>query len=143
MMDEEFDSGDLYGFEVCLTDLDEMLARSDDAEKDKAVRYAIIKTFELTYEMAYKTMRKYLIVESSKSDEAVTFDFQDVIRLADVEGLLLHGWPEWRQYRANRGRTVHTYGGSIAAQISEEAKAFAEDARVLLSNLKKKLGINP
>lgn len=119
---------------MCLRDLDEMLARSEEAESDKAVRYAIVKTFE----MAVKTLRKYLIAESTKSDEAATFDFQNLIRLADQDGLLLTGWPEWKQFRTNRSRTVHTYGEAIALQISAQLQEFSNEVHVLLRNLRKR-----
>ena len=139
MSAEGFEAGDLYGLEVCLSDLDEMLARSEEAKSDKALRYALIKTFELTYELAIKTLRKYLIAESTKSDEAATFDFQDLIRLADQAGLVRTGWPEWREFRANRGRTVHTYCEAVALQIAAALGDFSAEIHVLLRNLSKRL----
>ena len=139
MSREDFDAGDLYGLQVCLRDLEEMLARPEEAKKDKAVRYALIKTFELTFEMAVKTLRKYLIANSVKSEEAATFEFRDLIRLADQGGLLLTGWPEWNEYRKNRGRTVHTYGDEVALQITAQLPRFAEEVGVLLRNLEMRL----
>lgn len=142
MSRDGFDAGDLYGLEVCLRDLDEMLARYDEAKSEKAVRYALVKTFELTYELAVKTLRKYLIANSARSEEAATFDLRDIIRLADQNGLLRTGWPEWNQYRENRGRTVHTYGEAVALLISAQSIQFAEEVRVLLRNLKKRVEDN-
>lgn len=140
MTEDSFDLGDLYGFEVCLRDMDEMLARSDQAQQDKAVRYAMVKTFELTFEMAVKSLRKYMIARTTKSDEATTFEFQDLIRLADQSGLMLSGWPEWREFRANRGRTVHTYGEAIALQIIADLDGFSQECHTLLQNLQKRVG---
>lgn len=139
MSDLDFDAGDLYGLRACLRDLDEMIARSDEAQTDKAVRYALIKTFELTYEMAVNTLRKYLIATSGKSDEAATFDYQDLIRLGDQESLLRTGWPEWKQYRSNRSRTVHTYGEIVALQIGSELPQFSAEVHVLLNRLEQRL----
>jgi nucleotidyltransferase substrate binding protein (TIGR01987 family) len=139
MIEDAFDLGDLYGLEACLRDLDEMLARSAEAKDDKAVRYALIKTFELTYEMSIKSLRKYLIAKSTKSEEAATFDFQDLIRLADQYGLVRAGWPEWKRFRESRSRTVHTYGEAVALQISTQLKEFSAEAHTLLSNLRERL----
>ncbi len=139
MIESDFDSGDLYGLEACLRDLDEMLARKGEAATNKAVRYALVKTFELTYELAVKAMRKYLVVTSLKTDEAATFDFQDLIRLGDQNNLLRNGWPEWKQYRSNRGRTVHTYGEAVALQISASLSDFSCEVHALLDTLKKRV----
>ena len=88
MTDETFDQGDLYGLEVCLRDMDEMIARAHEAKTDKAVAYAQIKTFELTYELSITTLRKYLLAKTGKTDQALTYDLADFIRLADQFGLL-------------------------------------------------------
>lgn len=139
MSDMDFEDEDLYGLRMCLRDLDEMLARAGEAETDKAVRYALIKTFELTYEMAVKTLRKYLIATTGRSDEAATFDYQDLIRLGDQENLLQTGWPEWKQYRTNRSRTVHTYGETVALQIGSQLPQFSVEIHVLLARLELRL----
>jgi nucleotidyltransferase substrate binding protein (TIGR01987 family) len=139
MSREGFDAGNLYGLQVCLRDLEDMLVRHHEAKDDKAVRYALIKTFELTYEMAVKTLRKYLMANSERTEEVAEFDFRDLIRLADQAGLLLTGWPEWNDFRKNRGRTVHTYGDQVALQITEQLPRFAEEVRVLLTNLEKRV----
>ena len=139
MSDESFDLGDLYGLEVCLRDLDEMLARSGEAKTDKAVAYATVKCFELTYELAVKTIRKYLIARTHKEDAAREYDFPDFIRLADQVGLVRSGWPAWKQYRQERGKTVHTYSQPFALEVIEESQAFSEEIHVLLDNLKRRL----
>jgi len=139
MSDETFNNGDLYGLEVCLRDLDQMILRAEDAKTDKAVAYALVKTFELTYELAIKTMRKYLIARTLKSDQAQEFDFADLIRLADQAGLLKNGWPAWKQYRSDRGRTVHTYNEAVALAIASHLKDFSDEVHVLLLNLKRRL----
>ena len=89
--------------------------------------------------MAIKSLRKYLIANSAKSDEAATFDFQDLIRLGDQYGLVRSGWPEWKRFRDDRSRTVHTYGEAVALQNSAQLKDFSEEAHALLRNLRKRL----
>lgn len=140
MTEDSFDIDDLYGFEVCLRDMDEMLALAGESRNDKALRYALVKTFELTFEMAFKALRKYFLAKTTKSDEAATFDFQDMIRLADQEGLVLTGWPEWKEFRANRSKTVHTYGEAIALQITSHLQNFSAECHTLLSNLQQRVG---
>ena len=139
MTDDSFDLGDLYGLEVCLRDLDEMLARSDEVKTDKAVAYATVKCFELTYELSIKTMRKYLIARTHKEDDAKELELPDFIRLADQFGLVRNGWPAWREYRRELGKTVHTYSQPFALEVIAESQAFSEEVHVLLDNLKRRL----
>ena len=139
MIEETFDKGDLYGLTVCLRDLDEMLSRAEEAKTDKAVAYATVKAFELTYELAITTMRKYLIQKTTRSDEAREYDLVDLIRLADQVGLLRSGWPTWKQYRSDRGRTVHTYNQRVALAITANLQAFSQEVHVLLQNLNRRL----
>jgi nucleotidyltransferase substrate binding protein (TIGR01987 family) len=131
----DFSSRDLYGFECCVRDFDILLERWKRDPFDLAVRYSVIKAFELTYQMAVKTLTKYLEANSRRGDEIANFDFQDVIRLADQEGLLKDGWPRWRSYRENRNRAAHMYREEIATAVIASLPNFADEAHVLLENL--------
>lgn len=136
----DFSFRDLYGFQCCVRDFDLLLERWKKEPSDLAVRYSVVKAFELTFQMAVKTLIKYLEANSRRGDEVASFDFQDVIRLADQEGLLKDGWPKWRSYRENRNKAAHMYRDEIAAAVTAALPEFAVDAHVLLDNLTIRVG---
>ncbi len=136
---EDFTQADLFALRSCLRDLDLLLARYPTEQGDIAVRYSLIKTFELTFEMAVKTLTKFLLAKATRESEVQGYLFQDLIRRGDQEGLLLSGWPEWKQYRENRGRTVHAYREDVALAITSQLSEFSAEAHTLLSRIEKKL----
>ncbi len=138
----EFSSRDLYGLQCCVRDFDLLLDRWKKDPSDLAVRYSVVKAFELTYQMALKTLIKYLEANSRRGDEVANLDFQDVIRLADQDGLLKNGWPTWKSYRENRNRTAHMYREEIAVAVTAALPEFVADARVLLDNLTRRVERN-
>jgi hypothetical protein len=97
----EFSSRDLYGFQCCVRDFDLLLERWKREPSDLAVRYSVVKAFELTFQMAVKTLIKYLEATSRRGDEVANFDFQDVIRLAQME--ILSGEQEQGGAHVSRG----------------------------------------
>jgi nucleotidyltransferase substrate binding protein (TIGR01987 family) len=135
----DFTQADLFALRSCLRDLDLLLARYPAESGDIAIRYSLIKTFELTYEMAVKTLTKFLLQEAVGGSEVQSYLFQDLIRRGDQEGLLRSGWPEWKRYRENRGRTVHAYREETALMITSELPDFSKEAHVLLSRIETKL----
>ena len=50
--------------------------------------------------------------------------FQDLIRTANEQGLLLGEWPDWRGYRDLRGATSHTYNEDVALEVVEGHSAL-------------------
>ena len=136
---DDFTSADLFAFRSCLRDLDQLLTRHPAEGADVALRYALIKTFELTFEMATKTLTKFLLVNAIAGTEVQSYLFQDLIRRGDQEGLLRSGWPEWKRYRETRGRTVHAYREDIALAVVSQLADFSEEAHHLLNNLERRL----
>ena len=135
MSSGDFSSKDLYGLQCAVRDFDVLLERWKNDPADLALRYSVIKAFELTYEMSTKTLFKYLKQESFRASEAEGFDFQDLIRLADMEGLLQNGWPKWKLYRENRNRTAHVYREEIAVALTATLPEFLADAHAVLDSL--------
>lgn len=128
---------ELYGLQCCYRDLVEMRQRAMQNLDDKAVRYAVIKTFELTWEMAIKTMTSYLertTVTPSKVEDA---PYQDVIRLGERAGILKLGWPEWKKFRELRGRTVHSYGEVSALAAETELDVFIAEVGSMLGRIER------
>jgi nucleotidyltransferase substrate binding protein (TIGR01987 family) len=136
---EDFTLADLSALRSCLRDFDLLLARYPAEANDIAIRYSLVKTFELTFEMAVQTLSKFLLHKAVGGSEVQSYLFQDLIRRGDQEGLLRSGWPEWKRYRENRGRTVHAYREDIALAITSQLPEFSEEAHALLNHLERRL----
>ncbi len=136
---DDFTQADLFALRSCLRDFDLFLGRYPGEASDPAIRYSLIKTFELTFEMAVKTLTKFLVHKAVGGVEVQGYLFQDLIRRGDQEGLLRSGWPFWKRYRENRGRTVHAYREDVALAILSQLGEFSEEAHVLLNNLAQRL----
>ncbi|MCX8049353.1 MAG: nucleotidyltransferase substrate binding protein [Methylohalobius sp.] len=68
----------------------------------------LIQRFEFTYEMAYKTLKRYLEWASPAPEEIDRLTFPDLIRTASEQDLLKGDWPQWRTYREMRNKTSRT-----------------------------------
>lgn len=66
--------------------------------------------------------------------------FQDMIRTANEQNLLLGDWTDWRNFRAMRARTSHTYDESTAIEVVAGIPRFIEEAVYLRDKLTERLG---
>ena len=65
--------------------------------------------------------------------------FQEQVRTANEQGLLLGAWPEWRGYQRMRGMTSHTYSEAIAAEVVAHIPEFLEEAAYLRDRLRDRM----
>ena len=66
--------------------------------------------------------------------------FQDLIRTASEQGLLLGEWQDWKQYREMRSRTSHAYDEGMALQVVAGIPKFLLEVQHLLRSLRERLG---
>jgi len=128
---------DLEAFASVTARLGEALA---DYRKDPANLYildSVIKRFEMTYELAFRSLRRFLLDYLPSDDEVNDMSFAGIIRRADKEELVHAGWPAWREFKEARNETVHTYREARAREIAEKAAAFLPEAEYLLNALQK------
>lgn len=102
------------------------------------IRDGVIQRFEFTYELAHKTLKRYLEMTAAAPDVINTMAFQDLIRTGNEQGLLLNDWEKWKGYRQSRTDTSHTYNEEKALQVIEKIPAFLNEARFLLEQLRKR-----
>jgi len=103
------------------------------------LRDGLIQRFEFTYSMCERTLRRFLEVSSSGSEDIDAMSFPTLIRTASERGLLLHGWDRWEGYRRARSRTIHTYNETVALEVLERLPEFSAEANYLLERLKEKV----
>jgi nucleotidyltransferase substrate binding protein (TIGR01987 family) len=139
MSDERFD---LTPMRLALTRLEEGWARYDRDRGDTQVRDGLIQRFEFTYELAHKTLRRWLQRSSASPEEVANMAFADLVRTGNVHGLLRGDWPAWRHYRELRSKTSHTYDEAVALEVVECIPAFIDEVRGLRDRLEAR-GITP
>lgn len=87
------------------------------------VRDSIVKRFEITFEMAWKTMFRFL----TDKGERVAPKAWDVLPLA-FESLLIEDGALWDRMREYRNDTSHEYNEAKAVEISAFVRLHGVDA---------------
>ena len=115
----------------------EELGRHPD---NSLIRDGVIQRFEFTYELAHKTLRRYLEMTAANQETIEEMVFQDLIRTGNEQGLLLNDWVVWKGYRQSRTDTSHTYNEEKALRVIGKIPSFLEEARFFLEQLQKRIG---
>lgn len=135
---------DLSAFAKAIAQLEKSLAycaselARQDPEISQQFRAAAIQAFEFTYELSWKTLRRYLAASLANPAAVAEMSFPELIRTGSERGLLLSGWDAWQGYRKARGITSHTYDESRAAQVFAVIPLFLQEARHLLEQLRER-----
>jgi nucleotidyltransferase substrate binding protein (TIGR01987 family) len=95
----------------------------------------VVQSFEFTYELSHKMLKRYLESIAATPDELDLTTFQNLIRSGSEMGLLKNGWDQWKAYRQARTDSSHTYDADKAESVYEIAPAFLEEARYLFTQL--------
>ena len=121
-----------------LTDLlavaenDARMGQFTDVERN-GIRAGVIQNFEVTYEISWKLMARWLntYVASGAADGVTR---RQLFRLA-AENRLIHDVDEWMQHHEARNTTSHIYDEEQAARVYQATREFVHDARYLLEAL--------
>ncbi len=119
--------------------LAEGLERYQRDISDTQIRDGLVQRFEFTYELAHKTLKRYLEYTSATPEIYDSMPFQDMIRSANEQNLLRSDWPRWRLFREMRSKTSHTYDEDIALEVVSGIPAFLDEAVFLRDRLLEKL----
>lgn len=100
------------------------------------MRDGVIQRFEYTFELSWKTLKRFL--EEYSLEKPDSFTNKELFRVGFEKGLIRD--PEsWFAYMKNRNLTNHIYEATIAKQVYESAKSFLHDAQYLLHRLQDKI----
>ncbi|MCF7521575.1 nucleotidyltransferase substrate binding protein [Neisseria sp. ZJ106] len=105
---------------------------------DTQIRDGLIQRFEFTYEISHKILKRYLENTSANPEQFDMMSFQDLIRTANEQSLLLGDWQDWKQYRDMRARTSHTYDEAIALAVVQGIEKFLAEAQFLAQQLQQR-----
>ena len=98
-----------------------------------------MQRFEFTYEQSHKMLKRYLEYASPNPGQIDEMTFQDMIRTANEQGLLLGDWSDWRGFREMRGATSHAYDEEVALRVVQRIPRFLEEAAHLHDRLRERL----
>ena len=119
-----------------ITSLSRGLNRALQNRDDLEVRDGCIQRFEYTYELAQKTIRRYLAITEAASIQELSFP--SLIRLAYERGLLHEEWSIWKAFRDARNTTSHTYDENKAHEVFEHIPTFLVEAKFLYNEIEKR-----
>ena len=114
----------------------------DGAPLKRHLRSAVIQSFEFSYELSVRLLRRVLVERSESSDRVSDLSFNDVLRAAADAGLMPDA-TRWREWREMRNATSHAYDEVKAQAVAAGAAAFALDAAALLAALEASLDHGP
>ncbi len=117
---------------IRVVDDNTFMSRLNEDQKE-AVRAGVIQTFEFTYELCWKFMRRWLEVNLG-SVYVAGVSRRQLFRLG-AEHRLLSDVDKWMEYHDARNETVHTYDENTAKDVFETAQKFLVDAQKLLQAL--------
>ena len=119
--------------------LREGLVRHLGEPSDDQLRDGLIQRFEFTYELCHRMLRRFIRERAASPEDVDRMAFQDLIRTANQQGLLLGDWPAWHRYRDSRAKTSHAYQSKIARDVAETIPGFLAEAKYLRDELRKRL----
>lgn len=99
----------------------------------------MIQRFEFTNELGHKMLKRYLEYASPNPGEVDEMTFQDMIRTANEQNLVLGDWPVWRKFREMRARSSHTYDQETADTVVADIPRFVQEAIHLRNKLRERL----
>ena len=119
--------------------LREGLVRHQSEPADDQLRDGLIQRFEFTYELSHRMLRRFIRQTAASPEEVDRMAFQDLIRTANQQGLLLGDWPAWHRYRDARAKTSHAYHAKTAQEVAQSLPGFLAEAEYLRDQLRKRL----
>ncbi len=129
---------DLSNLHKALAQLEEAnafwLDREDGDKLKPHLRSAVIQSFEYTYELAVRSVRRALLERAESADAVKDLSYNDVLRSALDAGLAMD-FDAWRSWRDMRNGTSHAYEEERAQDMAERAAAFIADVHTLLPRL--------
>lgn len=98
------------------------------------LRSAVIQSFEFSYELSVRALRRVLMERAGTTSLVADLSFNDLLRHGADAGLLDDPL-SWRRWLEMRNATSHTYDETKAERVAHDSLDFVPDARQLLDRL--------
>ena len=129
---------DLSFLKQALKQFDLAIAEYEAEPERRANRDSVVMHFLFTFELTMQAIKRYLELQSLKSDQVSDLSFQTIIRRADDLGIVRTGWPGFGKFRDARNAIAHSYTEERANEVLGWAKEFAAEAHFLLKALERR-----
>jgi nucleotidyltransferase substrate binding protein (TIGR01987 family) len=129
---------DLTPFEKAVGQLHSAVEEQAREPQRLLLRAGLIQTFEYTFELSHKMIRRYLSETEPSRDAVAELTFEGLIRRADELGLVASPIATWKDFRQARTDTSHTYNEHKAVSVVARIPAFAQEAEFLLRRLQER-----
>ncbi len=120
-------------FKNAFTRLCEMKDRFAISKSDDAVRDALIKRFEFTYDLSWKSLKEFLVLQGFEVLASPRSIFAEAFRAGFLPDDKI-----WIEIIGGRNATTHIYSSEIASQIASDISERYCEAFDVLINLYKK-----
>jgi nucleotidyltransferase substrate binding protein (TIGR01987 family) len=111
-------------------------AEGKDLELFEQFRNSVFQTFEYSYELVTKLLRRTLAERAATADEVLSLSFPDLLRLAARSGMI-GSVEQWLVFRVVRNKTSHGYEETFATEAYSQAEEFLRAASALLDVLER------
>ncbi len=110
--------------------------KGNDEDILNTVKAGVIQNFEVTYELCWKFMKRWLEANYGPS-YAEGVHRRELFRMAAENGLI-DDVQVWMDYHQSRNLTSHTHDDHVAENVLEMAINFLPEARRLLEAIEKR-----
>ena len=101
----------------------------------EAARASVIQHFEFSYELCWKTMKRYIGMDLGSDADILTR--KDIFRIS-AEKRLIDDFRRWVEFHGARNRTSHTYDAGIAGEVYAVARTFAAYLRKFVATMEQR-----
>lgn len=123
----------IAALEQSLSVYDDFVQGKPEIEK-QVVRDGVIQRFEFTFELSWKTLKRYVDEYGFKKKSVLAL--KDLFRAAQEEGLIDDA-ESWFVYLKMRNLTSHVYNESQAAEVFGIIRPFLNDSKNLADRMRK------
>lgn len=106
-------------------------------EEKKLLRDGVIQRFEFGFELAWKSLKRYLQIYGLERVDGLTN--RELFRLGHEQGILSDA-EAWIVFLKHRNLTSHVYDDATAEQVFSSARPFLEEARRMTRAMQEQLG---
>jgi nucleotidyltransferase substrate binding protein (TIGR01987 family) len=102
----------------------------------ETARAAVIQHFEFSYELCWKTMKRYIEMDIGSESDILTR--KDFFRIS-AEKQLITDFDRWVEFHGARNRTSHTYNEESADEVYQIAKTFSGYLHQFVETIEKRI----
>ena len=139
-MEKELDLSSLQNavlfYHEALKAYGELIDGGATATQRELLRSGLIQTFETTYELCWKSMKRWLEINISP-DEVSGVNRRELYRIC-AENSLVDDVDQWMEFHQAYNGASHTYNENMVEEVSEVASRFLPYAQDCLKQLEER-----